>query len=237
MSVEVPVPDQTNIQEEAENEKKKLPVLLKTKILKDLKGRSESLLNVYEDLGITVENPPSATDTKHGYFSNNSRYPTASQILQLDVIADNELSDESITKAQNSVATVANDDLLPKFLMLSNRELGTKQNSSLTKHKDIRERNMSVSPELQKRRNSHIPEMRILLNRKYSLQPTCTSQSFTASCSTVASHRSMFHRRHTDFSNRPLYRDDIFFSSNLKRLPQYTSQVGTTCHFYISWHI
>lgn len=237
MSVEVPVPDQTNIKKEAENgenEKKKLPVLLKTKILKDLKGRSESLLNVYEDLGITVENPPSATNIKQGYFNNNSRYPTASQILQLDVIADNELSDGSITKAQNSVITVANDDLLPQFLMLSNRELGMKPHSSLTKHRDIRERNMSVSPELQKRRNSNIPEMRILLNRKYSLQPTCTSQSFTASSSTVASHRSMLNRRHTDFSNRPLYRDDIFFSSNLKRLPQYTSQVGTTYHFYIS---
>lgn len=231
MSVQVPVPD-PELQEKPENEeedskKKKLPLLLKSKILKDLKGRSESLLNVYEDLGITVDDSPATTDPK-GYFNNNCRYPAASQILQLDVITDDEQSNESnesISKAKNTAAATDNDRL-PQLVVLSNRELNTNPHAITTKPREVRERNKSVSPELQKRRNSLMPEMRILLNRKYSLQPNYKSQSFTvSSTTTLASHKSIFNRRHTDIGNRPLYRDDIFFNSSLKRLPQYTSQV------------
>lgn len=246
MQVQVPVLEVAT--EASDNEDstkdKKLPLLLKTKVLRDLKGRSESSLSIYEDVGLIVDY---SDDVKDPYFSGNANYPTASQILQLEVITDQEdlCCEEEMHKrscSHSGPTAVAGDncttDDKPPFttrhahqsrirhMVMSNHELSTSLHAHSPHLLELRGRNKSVSPVPQKR-ISLVPETRILLDRKYSLQPpTNRSQSFSASAGTLANGtKAPIIRRNTDMGNRPLYRDDIFFNSNLKRLSQYNSQV------------
>lgn len=203
MSVKVPVDES--------QESCNPPLLLKTEILKKSKHKSASLLNIYEDLGLTIDD---SADIKN-FFNSNTKYPTASEILH-GVLEEHRCSSQSL-----------NDGKVHKTVLINEKDLD-KRIKPFEKQLDRLERNHSESPEL-KKRNSVIPEMRILLNRKYSLQPYSKSKSFTVSSTTSLSRTtSMYSRRNSkaDFGNRPLYRDDIFFNSNLKRLSQYTSQVS-----------
>lgn len=206
MSIKVPV-------DEPKDSSNHPSLLLKTEILKKTKDKSASLLNIYEDLGITIDD---TTDVKN-LFNNNNKYPTASEILHL--------ATNGVDHCRSSQSL--NDDKSANKSVLINEKDLDKLIKPVPKPIDRMERTVSESPEL-KKRNSVIPEMRILLNRKYSLQPY-KSKSFTVSSTTGLSRTtSMCNRRHSkgDFGNRPLYRDDIFFNSNLKRLSQYTSQVS-----------
>ncbi|XP_065225825.1 monocarboxylate transporter 5-like [Planococcus citri] len=206
MSVKVPVDENLETTNQS--------LILKTEILKKSKDKSASLLNVYEDLGITIED---LNDEKN-LFNNNTKYPTASEILHLNAngVLDHLTSSQSLNDDRSAHNTV----------LISEKDLDKRiKPFASTKPLDRMERNHSESPEL-KKRNSVIPEMRILLNRKYSLQPY-KSKSFTVSSTTTLDRTtSMYSRRNSknDIGNRPLYRDDIFFNSNLKRLSQYTSQ-------------
>lgn len=248
MQVQVPVLEAATDASDNEDltKDKKLPLLLKTKVLRDLKGRSESSLSIYEDVGLIVDH---CDDTKDPYFSGNANYPTASQILQLEVIPDQDdaccekaMHKRSRSRSHSGRTAVAVDDCTstnkPSFtdqhthksrirhMVMSNHELSTSPHTNPPSSIESRGRNKSVSP-LPQKRVSLVPETRIFLDRKYSLQPpTNRSQSFSASAATLANGtKAPVIRRNTDMGNRPLYRDDIFFNSNLKRLSQYNSQV------------
>lgn len=206
MSVKVPVDENLETTNQS--------LILKTEILKKSKDKSASLLNVYEDLGIAIED---LNDEKN-LFNNNTKYPTASEILHLNP--------NGVLDHLNSSQSLNEDRTVHSSVLINEKDLD-KRIKAFAKPIDRMERNHSESPEL-KKRNSVIPEMRILLNRKYSLQPY-KSKSFTVSSTTTLDRTtSMYSRRNSksDFGNRPLYRDDIFFNSNLKRLSQYTSQVS-----------
>lgn len=157
------------------------------------------------------------------FFNHNTKYPTASQILY--VAADTKKSMQSLN------GSVCSDKSLPKANLITESDLDTRV-KRLSNGLHRLERHHSESPEMVKSTNVMPPEMRILLNRKHSLQQTpYQSKSFTVSSTTTLDDRtnSISSRRSskTEFGNRPLYRDDIFFNSNLKRLSQYTSQVSS----------
>lgn len=243
MQVQVPVIETTTPSSDGEDstKDKKLPLLLKTKVLRDLNGRSKSSLSIYEDVGLIVDNGDEAKDA---YFSGNANYPTASQILQLEVIPDQEQEqgDQTLQRRNrshshsNGTATVTDTEHIGnqapltvhrvKQMVMSNRELNTNPQASPRPSLGARGRNKSVSP-LPQKQNSLVPETRILLDRKYSLQPPTTNRSQSLSASGILANgtKGPIVRRNTDMGNRPLYRDDIFFNSNLRRLSQYNSQV------------
>lgn len=247
MQVQVPVNKVTTTVSDNENpaKDKKLPLLLKTKMLRDLKGKSESSFSIYEEVGLIVDH---SDHLKDPYFSGNANYPTASQILQLEVIPDQEderceeamhrrsrshsggmvtVDDGCTTDDEPALGTLRTHRSTSRQMAMSNHELNTNPRASPRPSLGSRGRNKSVSPVRQKR-NSLVPETRILLDRKYSLQPsTNRSQSFSVSNTTLANGtKAPIVRRNTEMGNRPLYRDDIFFNSNLKRLSQYNSQVN-----------
>lgn len=238
--------------------------IMQTKIIANgITEKSESLLNMYEDSGLTVTN----STELYNLFNNNSKYPTAMQIFGIDKrasFAENiKKSSQSLNTALNQqfisdtlgrrsgggVTAIANNNVVPSSQ--TDHQLTPQSHPNHESEKDGRidkkETSSSdwkidkVAKDINHAEHNNttnsaagnlwIPEMKILLSRKHSLYSGFKSQSFTEHTTISSIKRDSISlktpRRNTvgrsDLRNRPLYRDDIFFNSSLKRLAQYKS--------------
>lgn len=206
-------PIQITIDEELEEKERMLPVIF-TKPLPE--GRfAFSVPNSSHNTWIGASNNthyPTAAEVFRGSGANLERRPSGTSSAVLNIAATKKL--EQLSRAQRrSSGQSTPEDVMPQPLFNPhNKELNTVGEAEEEENENETLLEEEVKPVMLTERRHTVSGRR----------PNLPIRSRNGS------------RRGTIIDNRPLYRDDIFFSGSLVRIPQYQSQSSLGYHMTVT---
>jgi len=223
-----------------------LPLLLRIKMARDDQMRNcESLASFADNTSLTAESKPGP---RNRFFktSNNNMYPTAAEVLTRSTTAlesSRRMSSHSLDLQTNALyGSNVSDASPPK----SNKRLSAASYSDAVQQEEDGKAGLVVTPiseDVTIKKVATFTELLKPVQEETHGSDENTEMLGTGARSAViqAANKAGKRTRTTsdcssrsrDVGIRPFYRDDIFFSASLHRLPQYTSQVRvqTSCLF------
>jgi hypothetical protein len=215
-----------------------LPLLLRIKMARDDQMKKCDSLASFADNTSTTAEPKPVPRSRFHKISNNNMYPTAAQALarsmtalegsqrlssnslnlQTNVLYDSNISDTSPAKSKNRLSLASYTDALQqeeegKSVLLVNsvpEDVTMKKVATYTELLKPVEEERRGSDENAGMLGNGDGAALMQADNKTGKRNRTASESSTKS---------------KEVGVRPFYRDDIFFSASLHRLPQYTSQV------------
>jgi hypothetical protein len=238
IAVERPNLEAVNSNDRKKSSAEQLPLLLRIKMARDDQMKKCDSLVSFADNTSTTAEPKHGPRSRFHKTSNNNMYPTAAQVLarsttalesyqklsshslnlQINVLYGSNISDASPAKSKNRLSLASYSDALQqeeegKRVLLVNsvpEDITIKKVATYTE---------LLKPVQEERRGSD--ENTGMLG-KGERDTVIQATNKTGNRTRTTSESSIKSR---EVGVRPLYRDDIFFSASVHRLPQYTSQV------------
>lgn len=238
VSVERPNLEGVDCNDGKKSSTEQLPLLLRIKMARDHQlKKCDSLASFTDTTGATAEPKPGHKSRFHK-TSNNNMYVTAAQVLarsttalessqrlsshslnlQTNVLYGSNVSDTSPAKSRNRLSLTSHCDALQqedeaKRVLLVN---SVPEDVTIKKVPTYTE---LLKPVQEERRGSDENTGMLGNGNTATVMQAANKTGKRTRATSESSIRSR------EVGVRPLYRDDIFFSASVQRLPQYTSQV------------